>query len=590
MSWLSDSSGIISGAWVSSAYPGHGILGAYVPVTGTNGGSIIALCTTVDPAKEYRLEVVSLPSGMTLNEDGSGSGTASGVASLRIFEDGIDLGLFTVTIVIPETETPGGGGDVTPMEDAFLRAMRRAARRRTQRATAERHVNYMLKASEPTREKAGFYREQVPGLLLGINVGGGAVRGVFTAGERAFVVIGSYLYEMYEDWSMVQRGTLLTNTGRIDMAQGLLSLVVVDGPYGYILTLGTNAFGRITDVDFYGSNRVSFLDGKFIFSRPETQQFYWSSSVDQAENYDALDFASAESFPDKIVAHLVDHRELWLVGERSIEIWLPNPLGDQVYQRNSGATIEVGCASTHSLQQIDNTVVWIGRDKQGQGIVWMAGGGNGYTPQRISTNDIEDDLSAMGDLSAAYAWTYQDAGQTFYVLQVPGVDTTWVWDASTRKWHERAEYTGGDLEPWRADCHMFAFGRHVVGDGQGRLYELTPYEYTYAGSAMYREWTSPHQSGPQRRRVFFGSLRLDITAGETDSGLDPQMEMRYSNDGGYTWGAWTARSTGRIGQYGQQVKWDRNGHGRDRVWQFRTTDDAKVSIIGMAVEAQEASS
>jgi hypothetical protein len=107
---------------------------------------------------------------------------------------------------------------------------------------------------------------------------------------------------------------------------------------------------------------------------------------------------------------------------------------------------------------------------------------------------------------------------------------------------------------------------------------------------MYREWTSPHQSGPQRRRVFFGSLRLDITAGETDSGLDPKMEMRYSNDGGYTWGAWSARSTGRIGQYGQQVKWDRNGHGRDRVWQFRTTDDAKVSIIGMAVEAQEASS
>jgi hypothetical protein len=468
--------------------------------------------------------------------------------------------------------------------------MRRAARRRTLAATAERHVNYMLKATEPTRENAGFYREQVPGLLLGVNVGTGEVRGMVNIGSRAFVVIGSKLYQLNQDWSVRELGTLDTNAGRVDIKQGLLDLVIVDGPNGYTLTLANDAFSRITDEDFYGSKRVSFLDGKFIFARPATQQFYWSDGVDNARVYDALNFASAESFPDNIVGHIVDHRELWLAGEESIEIWLPAPGGDQVYQRNSGATIEVGCASTHSLQQIDNTVVWIGRDKQGQGIVWMAGGGNGYTPQRISTNDIEDDLASVGDLSGAWAWTYQDAGQTFYVLQVPGLDTTWVWDASIRKWHERAEYSGGMLEQWRATCHMFAFGRHIVGDEEGRLYELTPWEYTYAGSPIYREWTSPHQSTPSRSRVFFGTLNLDITAGETDSGLNPKMEMRYSNDGGYTWGAWVPRSTGRIGEYGRRVKWDRLGHGRGRVWQFRTTDDAKVSILGMSVDSKEGQS
>ena len=113
------------------------------------------------------------------------------------------MAIFTISIVIPATETPGGGGGgpvVTPEQDAFLRAARRQARRRSQQATVERHVNYMLKATEPTREKAGFYREQVPGLLLGVNIGGGPTRGFYSTGNRAFVVIGALLIEFYSDW------------------------------------------------------------------------------------------------------------------------------------------------------------------------------------------------------------------------------------------------------------------------------------------------------------------------------------------------------------------------------------------------------
>ena len=91
MSWLSDSASLISGAWVSSAYAGHGISGADVPVTGTNGASIISQATTVNPAKEYRLFGVSMPPGFTLNEDGSGTATASGVATLRLYEDAVEL-------------------------------------------------------------------------------------------------------------------------------------------------------------------------------------------------------------------------------------------------------------------------------------------------------------------------------------------------------------------------------------------------------------------------------------------------------------------------------------------------------------------
>jgi hypothetical protein len=232
----------------------------------------------------------------------------------------------------------------------------------------------------------------------------------------------------------------------------------------------------------------------------------------------------------------------------------------------------------------------VGRDRRGQGIVWLAGGSNGYTPVRISTNEVEEALEKVSDLSGAYAWVYQDAGQTFYCLQVPGAQTTWVWDASTRKWHERADFSAGALRRWRADAHMFAFGKHIVGDSDGKLYEVDPWANTNGDGLMYREWTTPHVAIPDRKRVFFDSVRLDVTTGQVSSGIDPVMEMRYSNDGGETWGEWQARSTGAIGQFAPPVRWDRLGQARDRVWQFRTTSDAKVSIIGLATQAKEAQS
>lgn len=473
------------------------------------------------------------------------------------------------------------------MTDTTALAARRLARRRTLRAASERHVNYMLKKTEPGNEKAGFYREQVPGLTELANLGA-EIRGGWWTGSRLFIAAGSGLYEVFSGWTSLLLGTMNTSTGLVDMAQGLLSLVVVDGPNGYVLTLADNTFARITDADFYGSETVSFLDGKFQFVRPDTQQWYWSDGIDDAATYDALGFESAESAPDDLVGHIVDHREIWLGGTKGFEVWFSAPSGDQVYARNNGATIEVGLAAAHTLKQVDNSVMWVGQDRNGQGIVWLAGGPAGYTPTRASSNELEDALALIDDLSEAYAWVYQDAGQTFYVLQVPGCSTSWVWDASTRKWHERAEHVAGALGLWRADVFVSAFGKKIVGDSDGKLYEIDPYEYTFDGDVIYREWTSPHAAVPSNNFVFFDALSLDITAGETASGADPQIEMRYSDDGGNNWGAWMARSTGQLGEFDEHVKWVGLGRSRARVWQFRCTDDAKVSIINMAVKAKEA--
>ena len=473
--------------------------------------------------------------------------------------------------------------------DAGAIASRRTARRKTLRATSSRDINYMFRRIEPTDQSSPVYREQVPGLTLWAQLSG-EFRGGWWTGSRAFVVFGATLYEIFDSGTSTELGQLQTNTGIVEFAQGLFQLVIVDGSAGggYVLTLASNAFARITDPDFYGSKRVAFMDGRWYFIRPDTQQFYWNDTIDDATDFDALGFKSAESVPDKIVSMLIDHRELIAFGELSTEPFLPIPSGDEILQRNNGGVTETGCAATHSAQKFDNTYAWVAADKNGRGIVVRAGGQSGSQPQRMSTHDVEEALTKSTDLSGAWAWTYQEDGQTFYCLNAPGMPTTWVYDASVGRWHERAELSGGQLQPWRARGHLYAFGTHLVGDADGNLYEIDPYEYTYDGAIMYREIVSPHAVAPSIKFINFERLRLNVTLGQTTSGTDPQIEMCYSDDGGETWGNWMARSLGKIGRFADFPVWHRLGRAKDRVWKFRVTDDCKASIIGMDVEAKEA--
>ena len=453
----------------------------------------------------------------------------------------------------------------------------------TRKAAVQRAVNYMLRAVEPGNEKAGFYLQQVPGLTRFASLGQ-EIRGGVQVGSRLLVVAGATLYEISSAGVGTALGALNTSTGAVDMAVGTTQLVIVDGPNGYVLTLATNAFAAITDPDFYGSPRVGYVDGFFVFVRPNTQQFY-ISAIDDATNLNALDFASAESSPDSLVSLVVTQREVWLMGDITTEVWF-NSGAAFPFARVQGATLEVGCLAPDSAQKLDNSVVWLGRDTNGVGMVWRA---EGYQPRRISTHAVEEALRASTDIASARAYCYQQEGQTFYCINAPGLSSTWVYDASVGQWHERAEFSAGELSPHRALTHVYAHGRNLCGDALGRLYAFDPDSNTNDGDVLYRERTSPHEAAPNRNRVSFEKLRLDVEVGQTGQTTTPSIELQWSDDGGYTWGNWLARSLGAVGQYAQPVEWHRLGQAQDRVWRLRCTDDARASIVGAAVTASPGS-
>lgn len=443
----------------------------------------------------------------------------------------------------------------------------------TRQASAQRAVNLYLQAME-TPSKASVIMRAVPGLVQFASLGA-EIRGCIEAAGRCFFVAGSSLYELSSAGVATSRGTLATSTGNVGMAWGTTQLVIVDGANGYVFTLSTNVFAQISDQDFPGSDRVDYLDGFFLLKAPGTQQFY-ITSIDDASTIDALDYASAESAPDDIVAHIVINQRVYLLGELTIEPWFNSGGVDFPLSRSTGETIDVGCIAKWSVCKADAGIMWIGRDLNGSGIVYRASGG---PPQRISTVAVEESLQASTDLSAATAYVYQDHGQTFYCINAPGVASTWVYEIATNAWHERCDLDGnGQFIAHRATHHVFAHGLHLVGDADGNVYQMDRNVHVFGSDARVCERTSPNDAIPLREEKTHSAFVLDCTTGEASSGT-PVVELSWSNDGGASFGNPVERSAGALGNRYQRLIWRRLGRSRDRVWRVRFSAEAPFAIV-----------
>ena len=423
-----------------------------------------------------------------------------------------------------------------------------------------------------------------PGLALWATLTGGGIRGLlaFNA-STAIVVAGASVYSVTSSGVATLIGTV-DGAGPVSMASNGIVVMLVTGPSGYVVTPGaTGSVVKIANSNFYGADRVDFLDGYFIFNKPGTGQFQITGLYDTTIG--GLDFATAEGAPDNLVSLIVDHRELWLLGERTTEVWFNSGDVNFPMSRIQGAFIEHGCAATHSVCKLDNSVFWMGADDKGRGMVFRAAG---YVPQRISTHALEYAIGQYARVDDAIGWTYQQEGHAFYVLTFPTANATWCFDASTGLWHERAYRDASNaLGRHRGNCHMVFAGKNIVGDWEsGKLYALDLDTYTDNGDAIPRIRSCPHIAN-DLKRVFYAALQIDMETGVglTDGqGSDPQAMLQWSDDGGFTWSNELWASIGKLGERKTRVRWRRLGKARDRVFQVTITDPVKVEIVGASLE------
>lgn len=465
----------------------------------------------------------------------------------------------------------------------------------------------------PERQERGAENDLVylgtPGKSAFVTLPGTSVSALYAdpVSARVFAIAGGVFYELLSKGAYSAIGNVGAGPYSFASANSGQILIACAGSgsgYIYITKAGApNTLTQITASGFLGCSQVAMIDDYFIVLVPNSREFQVSTLLDGTQ-WDGLDFGSSSGGADNIVAFSASHRELWLFGSRRTEIYIDDGSANFPFDRLEGAALETGCAAAQSVVRMDNTLFWLGQDERGAGIVWKA---NGYTPVRISNHSVEYFIAEYiknGGISDATAYAYQDGGHTFYVLHFPSAaigqsatggtvsgvtqGATWVYDASTSLWHERAYLANGLFYADLARSHCYGFGKHLVGDWQsGTVYVSSTDYYDDAGAPIKRIRRAPHITDEQRE-IFYHELRLSLQVGVGNAAdTNPQCALRISNDGGLTWGSERLRSMGAAGQYQTQVVWKLLGRARRRAYEWSTSARVPVCLIDAYLQLTE---
>jgi len=332
-----------------------------------------------------------------------------------------------------------------------------------------------------------------------------------------------------------------------------------------------------SDGAFTGGTNVDVVDNYFVYNRPDTQQFGCSNVLSPISG--STNFSSKDGAPDDLVTLIVDHREIYLLGETSSEVWVDQGTSPFPFNRIPGTSTQHGIVSAFSVSRLGNSFAYLSKNNRGTAqIVQM----NGYVPQRISTHAVENSLTNQ-TITDAIAWTYQLEGHEVYVISFPTLQLTWCYDIATQMWHKWL-YTNnlGQYERCRGNCAAVFQGNVLVGDySNGKIYKLERNIYTDDGQHVKRLRRAPHLTVDLQRQ-YFEELQLQFQPGvglSTGQGQDPQAMLRWSNDGGSTWSNEHWTTIGKIGKYTNRAIWRRLGTARDRIFEVSVSDPVKAVII-----------
>lgn len=458
-----------------------------------------------------------------------------------------------------------------------LSFLMRSSKRRETRTPGSRCLNLFAEAA-PTSPNADVVLVPFPGLSPYHAFPSGQLRGVFQKdgvyGGFMFACVGDRVWIEENDsvLNFVQvPGTVFSSVGRVQFAGDNDELMMVAAGRLYrIATVGGALSLQL--VRFYDDGEselplirdIAYINGWFLYVF-EGEQFGWSR-VNDGDNLNALDFASAEYSPDGLVGLLVEREQVSLFGSETVESWVNTGDADAPFERRPGASFETGLIGPLAKCVADNSFVWVGAD----GIIYRMND----APAGISTPSEEEAIARCEEAGLAgeiSLWTFTWRGHPFIILDIPG-EGSFAYDSRTGLWGEVGSW---GLPLYRGFAHMKANGVQIIADRYApRLLKLdaaanldpdgTPVEYL----------ATAHIRKIARNETISSVLLLGTKGLGANAQASPTVKLRTSIDGGETWGTAQERPLGAIGQRSAQAKWTKLGKVKDdgMVLEFSITD------------------
>ena len=433
----------------------------------------------------------------------------------------------------------------------------------------------------------------VPGKRLLATIGTGPIRGMYEANDGLlYVASGNKFYSVTTAYAATELGTVGSNTGPVGIINSPTQLLVVDGTGGWVWDLNALTFTATipnAGTSCVNSTAAAYQDG-FGIVNSDDNQIYQTNYNDLAAMTSGSPATANNAYVQNSAKNVVTvfdlKEELWIFKEDSIEIWINQGAAGFAFTPLVGVSIPVGCSALASVTQLGEGIAWLGGSEQGNGVVYMS---VGYQAVPISTPALSSRFQNFSTLSDAVAWSYQKDGHYFYVITFPTEGETWCFDLKTKKWHRRAGFNNGVMTRDIANCAVFFNKLNIVGDFQsGKIYALDNAVFTdnAVNRKWVRSWRALPSSMPQGVPMSFDSLQILMETGITVSaGTNPQIMLRWSDDGGYTWTQEFQVPMGKTGETAWRAIKNRCGStkigtGMDRIWEISSIDPVEIKLTG----------
>jgi len=448
---------------------------------------------------------------------------------------------------------------------------------------AQRCINWIPVTSESTA-LTGNALMQPPGLTQIAKPNQENNRGAALVNSTPYFVCGEILISLTAGDAVNNIGEIL-GSERISLATNGRYLVIVADTKSYVYDTELAALSEITATNFRQASSVVFKDGYFVFSAKAGDVFF-NSALNDPYTYDALDFGTAEINPDKIVGLHVNHNELFVCGEDTIELFQNIGGSGFPFQRIQGANIQKGVLARHTLLEFDNTFCFVGGGFNEQAGVWRVSGSSSAV--KISTNAIDYQLQlfTVDELQEAFSLTLQRRGQSLFIItidsdRIPG--KTFAYNATASALSGRQIWfelqSGNTDNRWSVQTLMVVNNRTLVGDTLDRIGQIDDLALTYYGAPIHRSISSSPFS-LNGLPVFEGEFEVTVGTGLAPDNGTYVIALDFSDDGSRTFKPQTYRSIGKIGNYTNRVIWRRQGRFPvSRVIRLTITDDVECNVL-----------
>ncbi len=472
---------------------------------------------------------------------------------------------------------------------------------------SQRCINLYPEINDDPQAPVAVTHFPTPGLTTKLTTGVvGASRCTYRATNgQLFIVVGTEVYFVSSAFVATHLGTIPAAASPVIMSDnGLVALLVDGSNIGYYINLATHTFGIITAPNFFGGTFVACLDGFFILNVPGTNRWYISLELVTAANltgtispdtlyaaFDPLDVVAKNSSPDPVVGLRVMHRNIWLVGALTSEIWYNAGSADFTFGIVPGVYVEQGSTAPYSIATQDLSIFWLSEDRYGSRLVLE--GKADYSVKEVSSKGIEAIFQSFQRVDDAIGGCYQLLGHAFYVLTFPTAGRTFAMEIKTKQWHELASTGSNGLERHRVQQWTFAYDMVLGGDrSNGKLYQLDPANFTDDGQPITRLRTLPHLLN-NGKRMRLDRVIADLQGGTLTSATPdnpPKVFLSTSIDRGASFGNPVQGVFGAAGDYGQFPTWTNQGLSRDFVLELTWSEPINTALNGIFYESSPADS